>query len=245
MPVIDITGQKFGRWTVLRRVENKNGKDAKFLCRCDCGIEKEVLGKNLRNGRSTSCGCYKKEVDSAKLIKWNKSLALDLKGKKYGLLTPIEPTEKRSFQGSVIWKCQCDCGNITYVSVDALRGQHPIRSCGCIKSSRGEMIIQNILEENNIDFIREYQRKEWIYLNTNAHPRYDFYLIKYNRLIEFDGEYHYIEKCRGESLEDRQLKDNIKNQIAKENNIPLVRIPYWERDNITLDMILGDKYLIN
>lgn len=39
--------------------------------------------------------------------------------------------------------------------------------------------------------------------------------------------------------------DLAKNKIAKDNNIPLVRIPYWERDNITLDLILGDKYLIS
>lgn len=36
----------------------------------------------------------------------------------------------------------------------------------------------------------------------------------------------------------------MKNDYAFINNIQLVRIPYWERDNITLEMILGDKYLI-
>jgi hypothetical protein len=45
-------------------------------------------------------------------------------------------------------------------------------------------------------------------------------------------------------LEDQQIRDRLKNQYAKEHNIPLVRIPYWERDKITLDMILGDKYLV-
>jgi hypothetical protein len=38
--------------------------------------------------------------------------------------------------------------------------------------------------------------------------------------------------------------DLKKNKLAKEKNIPLVRIPYWERDNITLDLIFNDKYLI-
>lgn len=138
MAVIDITGQKFGRWTVLKRVENKKGRDAKFLCQCECGTQKEVLGKNLRNGRSTSCGCYKKEVDTQRMIERNKASALDLRGQKYGLLTPIRPTDKRNNQGSIIWECQCDCGNIAYVSVDNLRGQRPVRSCGCIGSSVGE-----------------------------------------------------------------------------------------------------------
>lgn len=60
---MDLTGQKFGRWLVLKQVKNEKSRDAKFLCRCDCGVEREVLGKNLRNGRSKSCGCYKKEID--------------------------------------------------------------------------------------------------------------------------------------------------------------------------------------
>ncbi len=243
MPVIDIVGQTFGRWTVIKQVKNEKGRDAKFLCQCQCGTQKEVLGKNLRNGRSQSCGCYKKEFNAQQMIARNKAAALDLRGQKYGFLTPLEPTEQR-LNGSIIWKCQCDCGNITYVSVDNLRGQHPVKSCGCIGLSTGEKIISKILQDNNIQFKKEYIFDDFVYEDTKAHPRYDFYLIDYNRLIEFDGEYHYIERQRGESLEERQRKDEIKNNWAKEHNIPLVRIPYWERDNITLDMIIGDQYLV-
>lgn len=243
---MDLTGQKFGRWLVLKQVKNEKSRDAKFLCRCDCGTEREVLGKNLKNGRSKSCGCYKKEIDKQRMIKLNKTKSLNLKGEKYGLLTPIQPTEKRSPQGSIIWKCLCDCGNITYVSVDALRGTHPIRSCGCAKQSVGEKIIQNILKENNINFISQYIFKDFVYEDTKCNPRYDFYLPDYNRLIEFDGQLHYMEKegYKHQSLKERQKKDQIKNNYAKQHNIPLVRIPYTERDNITLDLILGDKYLI-
>ena len=42
-----------------------------------------------------------------------------------------------------------------------------------------------------------------------------------------------------------QQRDQEKNEYAFSHNISLVRIPYWERDNITLDLILGDKYLIS
>ena len=42
-----------------------------------------------------------------------------------------------------------------------------------------------------------------------------------------------------------ELKNDLnKNKLAKEKNIPLIRIPYWERDNINLSLIIGDKYLI-
>ena len=244
MAFIDLTGQKFGRWTVIKKVPNLKSRDSKFLCKCECGTEREVLGKNLRNGRSSSCGCYKKEIDTQRIIKLNKERALNLKGQKYGLLTPLEPTEKR-LSNSIIWKCQCDCGNITYVSVDNLRGARPVRSCGCLGNSVGEKFIENILKENNIEYIKEYTNQTCRFEDTNALARFDFYLPKYNRLIEFDGEYHYIEKNRGESLEKRPEKDIYKNHWAKENNISLVRIPYWERDKITLDMMLRDQYLVD
>lgn len=46
------------------------------------------------------------------------------------------------------------------------------------------------------------------------------------------------------NLTETQKNDNIKNEYCKTNNIPLVRIPYWERDNITLEMLLGKEYLV-
>lgn len=77
---------------------------------------------------------------------------------------------------------------------------------------------------------------------------YDFAIIQNNevvRLIEFDGEQHYREVPQWRtSLDVIQRRDKEKNEYALSNNIPLVRIPYWERDNITLDMIMGDKYLV-
>lgn len=246
MATIDFINKTFGRWTVIKQVENKKSRDIKFLCRCECGTEREVLGKNLKNGRSKSCGCYKKEVDRQRMIARNKAMALDLKGQKYGLLTPLEPTNHRTPQGSIIWKCQCDCGNITYVSVDGLRGQHPICSCGCEKQSIGEKLIENILKENSIQYIREWSPKELQkYCHLKGRLRYDFYLPEQNKIIEFDGRQHFEEiNFFRDSLEERQAKDLIKNSFALVNNIPIIRIPYWERDNITLDMIMGDQYLV-
>ena len=67
-------------------------------------------------------------------------------------------------------------------------------------------------------------------------------------MVEFDGKQHFgIDGdlwFKSDSYENRKLRDNIKNEIAKKHNIPLVRIPYWERDKITLDMIIGEKYEI-
>ncbi len=60
---IDLTGKKFGRWTVLERDLNFTGHKvgAHWRCKCECGIIKTVRGADLKNGRSVSCGCYHKE----------------------------------------------------------------------------------------------------------------------------------------------------------------------------------------
>lgn len=58
---IDLTGQTFGYWTVLERATNDNKGQARWLCRCECGTLKIVLGYSLRKGKSTNCGCVRLE----------------------------------------------------------------------------------------------------------------------------------------------------------------------------------------
>ena len=58
----DLTGQRFGRLTVLERAEDK-GNMTRWLCRCDCGKETVVYASNLRRGYTASCGCYRKEKE--------------------------------------------------------------------------------------------------------------------------------------------------------------------------------------
>lgn len=61
--IIDLTGQKFGRLSVIKRgkPEGKTQTNAYWLCKCDCGNEVVVISKSLRNGESMSCGCYRSE----------------------------------------------------------------------------------------------------------------------------------------------------------------------------------------
>jgi len=61
MKFIDITGQRFGRLVVVRRVENC-GRHTRFLCLCDCGNQVAVISDSLRGGVSRSCGCLIKEI---------------------------------------------------------------------------------------------------------------------------------------------------------------------------------------
>lgn len=55
--VTDETGKRYGKLLVLSRAEAKRGGRARWLCRCDCGNETIAIGKNLRSGSRTSCGC--------------------------------------------------------------------------------------------------------------------------------------------------------------------------------------------
>lgn len=58
---IDLTGQKFGRLTVIKRIENNNRREARWLCKCDCGGETETTSAHLNSGHTKSCGCLSKE----------------------------------------------------------------------------------------------------------------------------------------------------------------------------------------
>src|SRR5687768_15266949 len=62
--VIDLQGQRFGRWTVLSLALRTGPGQSRWLCRCDCGTEAVVASDGLRKGRSRSCGCSKREPGS-------------------------------------------------------------------------------------------------------------------------------------------------------------------------------------
>ena len=68
--LIDLTGKKFGRLTVIKRnYPNNKYNRTMWLCKCDCGKEKVILGCSLKGGKTRSCGCLKKKL----LIKLNKN----------------------------------------------------------------------------------------------------------------------------------------------------------------------------
>lgn len=63
---IDLTGQRFVRWIVLIFSRMDCRKKAVWLCRCDCGVEREVASGELRKGKSRSCGCLCRELARAR-----------------------------------------------------------------------------------------------------------------------------------------------------------------------------------
>lgn len=244
MGKIDLTsmvGKRFGRLLVIERDLDKprgHGQPSYWICKCDCGNTISVSASNLTRGKTLSCGCYRSELVSQKNTK-------DITNKKYGLLTAIKNTMKKNNHNCYIWLCECACGNTCYYSVEDLQSKK-IVSCGCKHKPMGEITIENILIENNISYKSQFS---FFDLKSDiGYPlRYDFAIFDENnnliRLIEFDGQQHYDKNSKFYS--DRLiLLDNLKNNYAKEHNIPLIRIPYWELKNLSLEMLLSNKYLI-
>lgn len=70
--LIDLTGQRFGRLTVVERIPKTNNcTNARWRCLCDCGKETTVRGTTLRRGESQSCGCLSLELKRARATKHN------------------------------------------------------------------------------------------------------------------------------------------------------------------------------
>lgn len=125
--IIDLTGQRFERWLVIRRAKNNKHGHIMWLCHCDCGNEGIISSSSLRNGNSKSCGCYKNMV--AKRPKPEK--VIDMVGQKFARLTVIERAANKDYSGAQ-WLCRCVCGNMVVVGRDNLKSGRT-KSCGCYK----------------------------------------------------------------------------------------------------------------
>ena len=118
------------------------------------------------------------------------------------------------------------------------RVKHHLDGNGCpfCNESKGEMAIEKYLKQHGIRFKRFKKFDGLVHKNSLS---YDFYLIDLNILIEYDGEHHFqvINYSKdpaknSEKFEVTKLRDKIKNHYAITNNIPLLRIPYWDFDRI-------------
>lgn len=122
------------------------------------------------------------------------------------------------------------------VTASSLLDHPTCPKCRCT-TSLSEKIIINLLDSYNVK--HEFQKRLKGCKDKRILP-FDFYLNDYNVLIEYDGEHHYKKIPRGNStVEEQELilldvknKDRIKTEYCINNNIPLIRIPYWERNNM-------------
>ena len=113
------------------------------------------------------------------------------------------------------------------------------KGCRVCKNSKGERSIIKFLDKYEIEYINE---KKFDNCRNILPLPFDFYLPIYNLCIEFDGRQHYISNdfFGGEDrLNKTKINDGIKDKYCLDNNIELLRIPYYEYNNV--DDILKDK----
>lgn len=229
----DLTGLIFERLTVLSKTNKRNaGGSVLYDCLCECGNHILADATLLKNGKIKSCGCLNKEI----FLKNRIDNFKDLTGKTYGNLIVIERDfSKKDKRCSVFWKCKCSCGRITTVSGNNLKRENT-QSCGfCKNNSHGNAKIEKLLKENNILFERE---KRFETCKDLLMLPFDFY-VNNKYLIEYDGKQHF-DKDNSKLFYNENIEkhDKIKNNWCKENNIPLIRIPYTHYHNLTIKDLL-------
>lgn len=221
-----LIGSKVNKWFVIDLFKSEKDNRLYANCECECGTKKAVLVKNLVRNFSKDCGCGRKNTIGEIFSK-------DLTGQKFGKLTVVEALKERSKSGRKLYRCLCDCGNEIILHTNQLASHHT-SSCGCLLSYYN-MYIDQLLTNKNIEHKSEYT----IFIGDNYY-RFDFYLPQYNLFIEYDGEQHY-KPVRYHNQTDEQMElsfirtqehDKIKNCYCEENDINLLRIPYWEKENI-------------
>jgi len=131
---LNIVGQTFERWNVIKFSHMDIKHRSMFLCKCNCGTERIVAGASLVNNISKSCGCLKRDTDKNKMLH-------NYTGERIGRLTVLEQTEPLSTSwGKKMrrWKVKCDCGTERIIQTQTLRmhKKSGFGSCGCWRKER-------------------------------------------------------------------------------------------------------------
>lgn len=245
---INEIGNTYGYLTVIDAAPSKNNR-AMWLCKCKCGNECIVCGKNLRNGNTKSCGCLNREATIKRNMERGGG---DLTGQRFGRLTVLgfeRWLDHGNGHRDRMWRCKCDCGNECVVNHRYLRCGDT-ESCGCIKS-RGNAAIMRWLNANHYKYQAEFGFKDLISKSGNRYL-FDFAIFNNDKqlkcLIEYQGSIHF-ETGSGwndeAALEDCQRRDKIKFDYCQENNIKLYYITYKEIIEDRLKEIMDEQFATN
>lgn len=118
MPFNDLTGQTFGRLTVVSLASTKR---TRWNCVRSCGKETIALASNLKAGTTQSCGCLSFDRNAEQIEQ--------LEGQQFGRLT----VTRLASRGPTKFWCSCSCGTELIVGASSLKSGNT-RSCGCLRS---------------------------------------------------------------------------------------------------------------
>lgn len=143
---------------------------------------------------------------------------------------PVRPENIQSSTTKKYWWI-CDiCGHEWIKSVHYMNQKNA--PCPKCKMSKGEYSIKCYLDKNCVKYFYEYSFSD---CKNIKKLRFDYYLPDYNICIEYQGEYHYwvLDGISNEKMLNTQIKcDKIKDNYCKLHKIKLIKIPYWEFNNI-------------
>ena len=204
--------------------EYKNAK-SKLEIECNHGHIYKSSWNNFRNGRRCSV-CN----DLNKINSYEKAKEF-IENENYILLT-----NKDDFINLTNTRLTLKCPN-EHIYTSKWGNFQQGNRCPYCNRSKGEEKISIILDNNDIYYISQYTFVDCI---DKSYLPFDFYLPEYNLCIEYDGEQHFKPVIfKGDTKETSEIKyeltikhDKIKNEYCKNNNINLIRIPYWEFNNI-------------
>ena len=164
--------------------------------------------------------------------KTNEEFLAELNEKHFGEIIALEPY--KNVRTNIKVKHSI-CGHIWRPNPsDLIAKGHGCAKCA---SSKGNRDIDHYLSERRLNFIREQRFESCRFKNPLP---FDFYLPEFKVLIEFDGVQHFsvVDYWGGEKgLEDRKMRDQIKNNWAKKNKMRLFRIRYYENINQKMKVI--------
>lgn len=240
----------FGFLKALYPTDKRIQRKVVWKCKCICGAECEVISTNLMSGRTSSCGCKRYTMVAQHYREKCPKQGEYINGTRV-IDTCYKPDSRGYNECYVLGECKF-CGSQFWTKKTSLSNGNT-KSCGCIKRSYGEAIIQEILDNNKISYEREKIFKDCYYENICNKCRFDFY-IDNKYLLEFDGIQH-SDKYKSsknswfteEKLSRIKKIDEYKNEWCKRHNIPLIRIPHNKLDTLCIDDLLLDKtkFLIN
>ena len=234
----DFTKEMFENIPNIEALEAyKTSKDS-ILFRCKvCGYEWKTQPYNILSGHSGCIKCSWEKM-SIERTKSNEDFLRDLK-ETNPMLEALEPyiTNKQKIL------VRCKIHNYEWRAIPA---QLLYRKVGCPKcsASYNETKLSNILTKWGYSYELQKRFKD---CKDKAQLPFDIYLPKYNVCIEYDGEQHYDEerfKWRDSSHSSFNLTkkhDEIKNKYCLDHEVPLIRIPYWEANN--MESFLYDKFI--
>ena len=160
----DLTGEKFGKLTVLSRADDVYYGNKPYIawnCQCECGNQKVIIGDSLKSGATKTCGCGRGDKIGVR----------DLIGQRFGNLVVIKKDSEyidKNGKRRASWLCKCDCGKTKVLSGISLK-YSGTKSCGCL-SNRNNKECSNVA--NNEKNTVLYDRWRGMLYRCRTHNRY-------------------------------------------------------------------------